>query len=122
MKKAPLKRKTPLRQVNRKRREKERERSYGPPGRREWVAQQPCIVWDCKNRPCENAHVNPEGHPSGMGRKGDYTQIVPMCHDHHQELHQIGERTFEDRHELDLGFKAILTEDGWQAFERRHAK
>lgn len=52
-----------------------------------------------------------------MGCKGDYTQIVPLCRRHHQEMHAIGERTFQDRYAIDLDFLAILTEDQWREHE-----
>lgn len=52
-----------------------------------------------------------------MGRNGDYTQIVPLCRRHHQEMHAIGERTFQDRYAIDLDFLAILTEDQWREHE-----
>jgi len=118
--KSPLKRKTFMRKVNPKRRQREKERAYGSKARRAWVQMQPCVVRNCPNRPCENAHVNPVGHPSGMGRKGDFTQIVPMCRAHHQEYHDSGQRTFEDCYELDLDFSAILTNDRWLQYRERY--
>ena len=40
---------------------------------------------------------------SGVGMKpADLGNTVPLCHHHHQELHQTGHKTFEARHGVDL--------------------
>lgn len=115
MKRTQLRRKTPMKKVNPERRARERERAYGPPERREWIQRQPCSVPGCTNRPSVNAHVDREGDPSGMGRKGDYTQIIPLCQPHHAEYHRIGQRSFNDRYALDVDLLAIITSDKWLA-------
>lgn len=57
--------------------------------------------------PCVCAHVTPRGElPSGTGRKADAKWIVPLTFEEHTELHTIGEKTFEDRHKLDLAIEA----------------
>lgn len=117
MKTSTFKRKIPLKKVNSKRRAREKERAYGSLARRQWVSDLPCSVPGCTGRPCENAHVNPDGHPSdgpsGMGRKHDYTQIVPLCGGHHNEYHNIGQWTFNTIHRLDVDLIAIMIQDRW---------
>ena len=81
---------TPLRP--KKRSAAERERIYGPKGRVEWVKSLPCLI--CQRTPSENAHTE----NGGMGRKADYTTIVPLCAAHHRELHQHGQESFEEQH------------------------
>lgn len=48
-------------------------RCYGSAKRCAWIRDQPCVR--CSSTPCVNAHVRVDG----MGRKGPYQQIVPMC-------------------------------------------
>lgn len=72
---SPMKRGGRVRPVNRKRRKSEFARCYHSKARVEWVKSLPCVF--CAHRGCsENAHV---WGRSGMGRKGPYTEIVPLC-------------------------------------------
>lgn len=113
MKRTALKRHTPLRKVNLERREREWERAYGSQDRVSWVRSLPCAVPGCTNQPSQNAHVNPEGDPSGMGRKGDACQVIPLCRAHHAEYHQDGQRTFNDRHRIDVDLIAVSVACRW---------
>ena len=87
------------------------ERVYGPPGRREFVEGLPCIVNSviC-TAPSHNHHTK----NGGMGRKADFDAIVPLCFDHHQEIHTTGAETFAQRYWLNLRESARLTESLWQ--------
>ena len=118
MKQTQLRRKTPMKKVNPERKARELLRAYGPPARREWVKALPCSVPGCPNHPSENAHVNPEGRPSdgpsGIARKHDYTQIVPLCRHHHDQYHDMGQRSFNDKHGIDVDFVACYIESRWQ--------
>ena len=49
-----------------------------------------CLV--CDQQPVVAAHVRLGAH-HGMGRKDD-RYAVPLCNDHHQEQHRIGEQSF----------------------------
>lgn len=49
-----------------------------------------------------------------MGGKRHYSEIVPLCPDHHRELHNPGRLTFEHRHQIDLDAEAEKTEQAWQ--------
>ena len=93
---------TPVKKVNRKRRAESFKRCYGSKARVAWVKTWPCFL--CGTRPSENAHTQ----NGGMGRKADYTTIVPLCHTHHARL---------DAHEID-DFAwtewAVLTEFLWK--------
>ena len=104
---------TPMKKINTQRRARERERAYGPPERRKWISELPCSVPGCGLGPSENAHVSPENEPSGMGRKGDYQYVIPLCHHHHQELHNSGQRTFNDTYRIDVALIAVHTQATW---------
>lgn len=54
---------------------------------------------------CICAKPEPDAHhteKSGMGLKGDDLSCIPLCREHHQELHQIGRKSFEQKHCVDL--------------------
>ena len=97
-------------------------RKYGPPERRAWMKQRPCVI--CQRRPCDSAHVK----SGGTGRKDDYTRTVPMCSTivaagysgHHAE-YDGGKESFMARYGLtldDLLIMAEWTEIGWQYHAR----
>jgi hypothetical protein len=52
-----------------------------------FVASQPCVV--CKREPCDAHHVK-FAQPIAMGRKVSDEYTVPLCRDHHHELHRHG--------------------------------
>ena len=84
-------------------------RVYGPPGRREFVAQLPCVA--CWRRRCHNHHIT----SGGIGRKTDYDQIVPLCVLHHGEVHQQnGRHSFAEKYGIDWKEQAALTEKLWK--------
>jgi len=92
------------------------ERVYGSVERVRWIRESRSVAsggW-----PCVNAHVKPEGElPSGTGRKAGCEWIVPLTWEEHLELHQLGQRSFELKHELDLTAAARATAKKWT--ERR---
>ena len=51
--------------------------------------------------PIECAHVR-MGTDGGMGLKPSDRWTISLCHDHHVEQHQIGERAFEERYDLSM--------------------
>jgi len=114
MKRTPLTRKTPLKAANPERRARETLRAYGPPERRAWVCSLPCSVPGCWATRSVQAHVNPEGRPSGMARKHDASQIIPLCGIHHQEYHQIGQDSFNRRHNMDVDMCAMVIDCRWK--------
>lgn len=90
-KRSPLKPRTSRIQRSALRRPKKRKpsefaRIYGSRERVRWVKSLPCLVCASLIRPellssqSDNAHT--EG--DGMGRKGHYTTIIPLCRSHHE--------------------------------------
>lgn len=88
MKRTPLKRKAKLKAKAKpkakKRTVSDFARVYGSKARVEFVKGLPCVA--CNSGPCDNAHIK----SGGMGRKADYTDIVPLCHNCHLLQHQRG--------------------------------
>lgn len=84
----PLARGKPPKQRNAKRRRSEFARCYHSKARIRFVASLPCAADgnDDRRIPRENAHSQNDG----MGRKGHYTTILPLCHRCHHKQHQSG--------------------------------
>jgi hypothetical protein len=89
-------------------------RIYGTKERVEWVKSLPSIV--SGRTPCVNAHTS----TGGMGRKADYTTIVPLTHEEHEELHRKGQRTFEAKYRVDLREAAQHIERYWQSITQHN--
>ena len=61
---------------------------------RKWldhVREMNCMI--CNATPCDPAHIR-VGGGGGIGMKPHDNHVVPLCHEHHREQHQIGERRF----------------------------
>jgi hypothetical protein len=89
-------------------------RAYGSEERVTWVNAQPCLVKsdECAGK-MENAHIK----TAGIGMKADAEFIVPLCRHHHRgELHIIGVKSFEAKHDVDLSASAAKTQRAWEAF------
>lgn len=106
-----LKRKVRVKPRNPKRRQSEFARAYHSKERVEWVKSLPCCV--CSTVPSDNAHVG----NGGAGRKAGYESIVPLCREHHRELHNIGIQSFNERHWIWLHIVADTTQAVWLAQE-----
>jgi len=52
-----------------------------------FVASQPCLI--CKVKPCDAHHLK-IARARSLGRKVSDEFTVPLCHAHHQQLHQHG--------------------------------
>ena len=79
----------------------------------DWIASQPCIISGFKpqardqwNDPC---HI-------GFGAKPDDTRAIPMQHKYHIELHQIGEKTFAKKYNIDFQEEIIKHLTEYMAF------
>lgn len=59
----------------------------------EYISESPCYV--CLKD--AEAHHTDVG---GIGLKGSDFSCIPLCREHHRELHGIGRYTFEDRHRI----------------------
>src|SRR4051812_25258097 len=78
------------------------------PAHLDWVRVLQCCVPGCRVRHCDPAHVR-RGTDGGTGKKPSDVWVVPLCHPHHLEQHQIGEASFERRYGLDLKNEAMDT-------------
>lgn len=65
----------PKRRRSRQRLREEYARKYGSEERVRKIKAMPCAVPSCNRTPCDNAHTANEG----MGRKGSWRTIVPLC-------------------------------------------
>jgi hypothetical protein len=52
-----------------------------------FVAAQPCLI--CQRRPCDAHHLK-FAEPRSLGRKVSDEFTVPLCRNHHEELHRHG--------------------------------
>jgi hypothetical protein len=52
-----------------------------------FVAAQPCLI--CKRTPCDAHHLK-FAQPRSLGRKVSDEFTVPLCREHHQQLHRYG--------------------------------
>lgn len=97
---------------NHERRAEAFERDFG--AKSEWVRDSlACVVSGSegsRNDPIVVAHVR------SRGAGGDSRDIVPMLASLHQELHDIGQESFQRKHRKDLAAAADLVEDKWQRF------
>jgi hypothetical protein len=83
-------------------------RAYGSSERVMWIIRHPSVV--SGRGPCVNAHVR----TGGVGRKADAKWIIPITFKEHNELHQHGQKTFEQKHGIDLLKAAEKIEAEWQ--------
>lgn len=68
---------------------------------RAWFRRHRCSVPGCRALPTECAHVRC-GTDGGLGLKPSDKWCLSLCRDHHLEQHDIGERAFETKYDLDL--------------------
>lgn len=108
----PLQRGKRVNPRNPARRSKAFARCYGSEARVLWMSRQPCCV--CGYPVSENVHTR----GGGMGRKADADTIVPMCRDHHRELHQSGTASFELAYGIRLSSVAHNVALAWRMQEQ----
>lgn len=94
MKRTALARRTPLRPVNSKRRAKLRAEQFGPLAR--WLVGMPCCVPGCLR------YSGPPHHVKTRGAGGAERDQVPICQEHHEDIHSLGKTSFERLYELNL--------------------
>ena len=68
-----------------------------------FIRRQPCLI---SNTASEAAHVIPEGHGKMGSKVSDY-RTVPLSPKLHRELHHIGRRAFELKHNVSLDLEQI---------------
>lgn len=54
-----------------------------------YISEQKCMVYDCRRHPVISHHWRGGGE-GGTGIKPDDTCTIPLCNDHHMELHNGG--------------------------------
>lgn len=97
-----------MKRANRQRKAETFTRAYGGAERVAWITRQPSVV--SGEGPCVNAHVK----TGGAGRKADARWVVPLTDAEHRELHQIGQKSFEAKHAIDLAFQAAIIDARWE--------
>lgn len=96
----PLRRRVPVKPVNRERRAERLETAYGPQAK--LCRELPCCA--CGRRaPSEPAHVRSRG----AGGK-DRGNVLPLCRTHHGDQHTMGWKRFAEERDLDV--PALLAE------------
>lgn len=58
-----------------------------------WVRGKPCVICERRGEP---------HHVKSKGAGGSDRQVVPLCRVCHTEIHKIGRKTFEGRHNVNL--------------------
>ena len=61
----------------------------------------PCCIYACSWFGCDLHHER-RGAGGGTALKPGPETLIPLCHAHHQEGHQIGWATFEKKYGVDL--------------------
>lgn len=84
------------------------ERAFGGEDHDEWIKWQPSVV--SGKTPCVAAHVR----GGGVAYRADACWTVPMTYAEHQEMHNVGQKTYAARHGLDLDALAVAH---WAAFQ-----
>ena len=110
-----MKRQEPMVRKNVKRLARRWTAAYHSVRRMLWVQSLPCAV--CGDVPSDNAHIG----GGGMGIKGPYQSIVPLCGNRveaegcHNELHRVGLASFEAKYHLVLSSVAVNVQAQWEA-------
>lgn len=73
---------------------------------RAWVRRHSCCVPGCRRLPIECAHVR-VGTDGGLGLKPPDKWTISLCRFHHLEQHEIGERAFEVKYDINLQLLAL---------------
>lgn len=58
------------------------------PALRAWIRRQTCAVQGCIGQPIVAAHARTRRN------NGDVANLLPLCHDHHQAQHNLGDESF----------------------------
>ena len=74
-----------------------------------WIRSWPCLVCATR-RNIEASHTGAHG----IGQKSSDFNAVPLCKEHHAELHQ-GVQEFQERHQLELADVVSMFNALWSA-------
>jgi len=84
---------------------------------RRYVASLPCLI--CRQRPCQAHHIS-FAQPRALGRKVSDEWTVPLCVNHHAELHRAGnEKQWWRERQVDPIANALQF---WRSEDAQHQK
>lgn len=86
------------------------------PKHRDFVRSHPCCVPDCGTFPVDVAHLRTAAN-SGIGIKPADWFVVGLCRRHHREQHDIGQKRFENKYDINLMALAKIYVDFTPDFE-----
>jgi hypothetical protein len=75
-------------------------RDFGPHA--EWIRAQQCSVPACTVPHCDPHHVR------SRGAGGTSRDLVPLCREHHGQVHHYGRITFENMYRVNLILASVL--------------
>lgn len=69
-----------------------------------WMKAHLCLMWNpwAKDRHCQGQVISHHISTGGMGTKCSDYETVPLCNEHHREIHDKGKKIFQAKYELDL--------------------
>jgi len=74
----------------------------------------PCWICGDTGFPVDAHHHSIQGvTQKGMGMKVTDYAVVPLCNGHHREGHQIGWKSFQEKHDVDLQQAVICCLLAW---------
>ena len=76
-----------------------------------WIRQQPCLVHP---RSVPHAH-----HTTSRGAGGSDYRTVPLCFGCHNEIHQLGQARFEERHAVSFNEEMLRLLETYLAAQNR---
>ena len=79
----------------------------------EWMRLQACIVTE----PCSVLVVAHHISAGGMGTKCSDYETVPLCNEHHREIHDKGKKTFQAKYSIDLKEEAERLKGEWDELQ-----
>lgn len=82
---------------------------------RAWICSQPCCVRGCYNANIDPHHVRNAANAGTALKPVDVGWLVPVCHDHHNEGHLKGWKTFERKYGVNLAATAASMVDLYNA-------
>lgn len=85
----------------------------------DFVRSQKCCVAGCSARGLSEAHHIRTAATAGTSKKPGDDKTVPLCRDHHRELHRNGARTFEEKYRVDLTAIALRLAAASQFLQRK---
>lgn len=116
---SPPKRTTRPRPYNKVRRRSRFRHAYHSAERVQWIQSLDCFC--CAALPVANMGPIHNAHIGGgsAGKKGHYSQVIPLCDGHHRALHKFGRRLTEETYGIFLDACARATQAAWAMYAAR---